>query len=116
LETYPTEVITDGALKFGTSMPVCVTVKAGSWNEPPQSYRKIPDPADGGFASTSLAPHGDVVCAVGAGITVSGIVKVVIACADTTNVMPISMRIIGLAKGCDNRLMDNCIIACKGCS
>lgn len=95
-ETYPTPVMVEGGLKVALSVPPVVTVKPATLGVPPQSYRRVPEPAVGAPFKIREPPQGAVVTAVGAGMTVCGICNEVIAWADTIKKIPATTRIIGL--------------------
>lgn len=66
-------------MKVAVSVPPVVTVKPGTLGVLPQSYLRVPDTGVGGPFKTSEPPHGAVVTADGAGMTVCGICNDVIA-------------------------------------
>ncbi len=69
----------EGGLKVAVSVPPVVTVKPAILGVPPQSYLRLPEPAAGAPFKTSEPPHGAVVTADAAGMTVCGICNDVIA-------------------------------------
>lgn len=93
-ETNPTEVICEGGLNVGVSVPVVVTVKAP--DEGGQSYLSVPEPGVGPPLRARTPPHALDVTAAWAGITVEGIVSVVAATATPTNRTPTRIKIRGL--------------------
>jgi hypothetical protein len=93
-ETYPTEVICEGGLNVGVSVPVVVTVKAP--DEGGQAYLSVPEPGVGPPLRVRVPPHALDVTAACAGITIEGIVSVVAATATPTNRTPTRIKIRGL--------------------
>jgi hypothetical protein len=96
-ETYPTEVICEGGLNVGVSVPAVVTAKAP--DEGGQVYLSVPEPGVGPPLRARTPPHGLDVTAAWAGITVEGIVSVVEATATPTNRTPTRIKIRGLPYG-----------------
>ena len=96
-ETYPTEVICEGSLNVGVSVPVVVTVKAP--DEGGQVYLSVPEPGLGPPLRARTPPHALDVTAAWEGITVEGIVSVVEATATPTNRTPTRTKIKGLPYG-----------------